>query len=71
MKELLVKNFRKIQSNIVKKTEVAVAKKLGMVSAEEFNHLIYNSIQNSAPFLAGKIGASELLVCLWNLNWRF
>ncbi|MGD1703989.1 hypothetical protein [Dapis sp. BLCC M229] len=70
MKELLAANFRKIKSNIVKNAEVAAAKKLRMVSTEELNALIYNSLQNSATFLAGKIGSNELLVCLWHLNWR-
>ena len=70
MKELLVKNFRQIKSNIVKKAEVSAAKKVGMVCSQEFNDLIYNSIQNSQPFFTGKIGSSELLVCLWHLNWR-
>lgn len=70
MKKLLVANLRKIKRNIVKKAEAAVAKKQGMVSAQEFNDIIYNSIQNSAPFLVGKIGSTELLICLWHLNWR-
>ncbi len=70
MKELLVKNFRETKSNIVRNIEISAAKKQGMVSAQEFNDLIYNSIQNSVPFLAGKIGSNELLVCLWHLNWR-
>ncbi|NES07418.1 MAG: hypothetical protein F6K22_34275 [Okeania sp. SIO2F4] len=70
MKKLLVENLRQIKSNIVKKTEVGAAKKLGMISAQELNDKIYDSIQKSFPFLAGKVGSNELLVCLWHLKWR-
>ncbi|MGB3509982.1 MAG: hypothetical protein WBA93_12215 [Microcoleaceae cyanobacterium] len=70
MKKNLVQNIRQLKSNISNWAEVFAAKNHGMISTQELNNQIYTSIQKSAPFLAGKIGSTELLVCLWHLGWK-
>lgn len=70
MKKILVQNILQLKSNISNWAEVSAAKNQGMISTQELNNQIYTSIQKSSPFLAGKIGSTELLVCLWHLGWR-
>ena len=66
LKESIRKRIQKVRRNV----EASAANNHGMVGQQALNDMLYDAIQESSPFIAGKIGANELLVSLWHLEWR-
>jgi hypothetical protein len=67
---ILAPKIRMLKAQRIRQLEMNAAQKRGMIQSQELNQEIYQAIINSSPFLAGKIGANELLVTIWYLKWR-
>lgn len=67
---LLKQNIKQLRYRVSRYAEMSAANRQGMATPQELNDQIYYTIEQSSPFVAGKIGSNELLVCLWHLEWK-